>query len=114
MIEQIITQDAFAEQVQAELTDLLKSAGDEYAPELQTLSLQFAEQYYRYLNGATDADRRSAEANIRHIKAALTHISADFDHADGARPRRPHDQNLHDHPDHRRHRGGQSHHLNGR
>ena len=76
MIEQIITQDAFAEQVQAELTDLLKSAGDEYAPELQALSLQFAEQYYRYLNGTTDADRRSAEANIRHIKAALTHISA--------------------------------------
>lgn len=76
MIEQIITQDAFAEQVQTELAALLESTGDEYAPELQTLSLQFAEQYYRYLNGATDADRKSAEANIRHIKAALVHISA--------------------------------------
>lgn len=76
MIEQVISKEDFTAQIQAELSDLLKSAKKEYAADLQSLSLQFAEQYYRYLNATTEADRKRAEGNIRHIRATLAHISA--------------------------------------
>ncbi len=76
MLDNIISRDDFAAQVQTELADLLKSTKAEYADDLKTLSGQFAEQYYKFLNATTAADCRRAEANIAHIKASLTHISA--------------------------------------
>lgn len=76
MIDNVITREDFTVQVQSELADLLKSANAEYAEELQSLSIQFAGQYYQYLNGTAEADRKRAEDNIRHIRATLTHISA--------------------------------------
>ncbi len=76
MIDQVISKEEFSGLVKEELTGLLESASAEYAEPLQKLSLQFAEQYYRYLNGTTEADRKRSEANIRHIKATMAHISA--------------------------------------
>lgn len=76
MIENVITREDFIAMVQAELGELLKSADAEYAEKLQSLSIQFAEQYYKVLNGTTESDRKRAEDNIRHIRATLAHISA--------------------------------------
>ncbi len=76
MLDTIISKDEFAAQVQTELADLLASAKAEYAAELQDLASQFSSQYYKYLNAVTESDRKRAQANISHIKASLTHISA--------------------------------------
>ncbi len=76
MIDNMITREDFISQVQAELADLLKSAKAEYAGDLQNLSVQFAGEYYKLLNATTESDRQRVEANIRHIKATLAHISA--------------------------------------
>jgi|GEM_PF-6267558 predicted chitinase len=76
MMEQVISKEHFIAQVKTELSGLLSSAKEEYTADLQALSLQFAEQYYQFLNGATETDRKRAEDNIRHIRAVMVHISA--------------------------------------
>ncbi len=76
MIDTIISKSEFTTQVQIELAGLLASAKAEYVPLLEDLSARFTEQYYNYWNAATESDRVSAENNIRHIKAAMAHISA--------------------------------------
>ena len=76
MIEQVITKDNYVESIRAELAALVAEAGAEYSAELSNLSTLFADQYYKYLNATTDSDRKRAEANIRHVKASLSHISA--------------------------------------
>ncbi len=76
MLDQVITQEQFAEQVQAGLADMIKGAKAEYQPKLTELSKTFADQYFKYANATTEGDRKRAETNISHIKASLTHISA--------------------------------------
>lgn len=76
MIEQVITRDEFIESIRDELAALVAGAKAEYSAELSNLSALFADQYYKYLNATTEGDRKRAECNIRHVKAALAHISA--------------------------------------
>ena len=76
MLQDTITQQDFVAAVETEVRKLADSVKEEYAGTIQLLSAQFAEQYYKYLNGTTQSDKERAELNIRHIKASLTHISA--------------------------------------
>ncbi len=76
MIEQVITREEFIENIREELMKLVNSAKAEYSTDLADLSDKFADQYYNYLNAATEGDRKRAEANLKHIKASLAHISA--------------------------------------
>ena len=76
MLQDAITRQDFVAAVEVEVKKLADSVSEEYAGTIQLLSAQFAEQYFKYLNGTTQSDKERAELNIRHIKASLTHISA--------------------------------------
>ena len=76
MIQQVITKKDFMAEVESELNKLLKSAKEEYAEGLKLISLQLAEQHYKFMNATTEMDKSRAEANIAHLRATLSHISA--------------------------------------
>lgn len=76
MINQITSYDEYVSAMSAEVEELLKQVNDGYRQDAELLAKRFTMESYKLLNATTEMDVARAKANLRHIKASLTHIGA--------------------------------------